>query len=65
MFKTPLLSFKIPFSTVYKQKNPIYGATKPFFGFLYFLKCCIEIIYRVYEIPQNASFMSLQRRVLQ
>ena len=38
MFKTPLLSFKIPFSTVYKQKNPIYGATKPFFGFFIFFK---------------------------
>ena len=31
----------IPFSTVDKQKNPIYGVTKPFFGFLYFLKCCM------------------------
>ena len=31
----------IPFSTVDKQKNPIYGVTKPFFGFLIFLKCCM------------------------
>ena len=31
----------IPFSTVDKQKNPIYGVTKPFFGFLNFLKCCM------------------------
>ena len=35
------INVKIPFSTVDKQKNPIYGATKPFFGFLYFLKCCM------------------------
>ena len=31
----------LPFSTVDKQKNPIYGVTKPFFGFLCFLKCGI------------------------